>query len=627
MEKKEKRIPLTLLKDPKLASANLIAFIVAACGGGGGSSIPTPIPTSNNAPMAGSDISISLTEDVSAGALNLSAPTDSDGDSLTISITAIPTSGSLKKADGTVLSNGDALTTSELEGLTFTPDANTNGTTYGSFSYSVSDGNGGTDTRAITFSVDAVNDAPDAGIIVTELAPTENTTALATFTATDADGDTLTYSISGGVDKDLFQIDSSTGVLTFISAPDYENPLDADTDNVYDVQVSATDPSGASTSVGYVVTVNDVNETPSALALSASTFAENAAGVTVGILSATDPDSGETFTYSISGTDKDSFELSGTTLKLKDSVSADFETDASYSITLTATDSADNTVSKDYTITVTDVNEEATLVLGNTTISENSIGGSVGTITITDPDIGSNNTLSISGTDKDSFELSGTTLKLKDSVSADFETDASYSITLTATDSDSNTVSKDYTITVNNVAEPETVSGTVVDGLVSGAIVKLLDANGNVLATTITDANGQYILEATESIGTRIVVDGGTDTATGEALTITLSASKTSKYVSAITTIIDQAGADSATVITNLGLPAGFDPATDNPLDNVAAQKVNATLVNIIAVGESLLEGAGLTDNTGDELVTAQIVLALKAGKSPFGCNNRKRSF
>ena len=91
-----------------------------AAGGGGGMGGSTPVPTSNNAPMAGSDISISLTEDVSAGALNLSAPTDSDGDSLTIAITAIPTSGSLKKADGTVLTNGDALTTSELEGLTFT---------------------------------------------------------------------------------------------------------------------------------------------------------------------------------------------------------------------------------------------------------------------------------------------------------------------------------------------------------------------------------------------------------------------------------------------------------------------------------------------------------------------------
>jgi hypothetical protein len=227
---------------------------------GGSSPSPSPVIPSNTSPNAGANLAINLSEDVSAGALNLSAPTDLDGDSLTISITSIPTLGTLNKADGSLISNGDSLTVAELEGLTFTPEANTNGTDYGSFSYSVSDGNGGTDTRAITFSVDAVNDAPDAGIVVTELAPSENTTELTTFTATDVDGDTLTFSISGGADKDLFQIDSSTGVLTFISAPDYENPLDADTDNVYDVQVSATDPSGASTSLSYVITVNNVSE-------------------------------------------------------------------------------------------------------------------------------------------------------------------------------------------------------------------------------------------------------------------------------------------------------------------------------------------------------------------------------
>ena len=156
------------LRDSKLASANLIAFIVAACGGGGGgSSTPTPVIPSNSAPNAGVDTTISLSEDVIAGALNLSGPTDSNGDTLTISVTGIPTSGTLNKADGTLVANGDTLTTTELEGLTFTPDTNTNGTDYGSFSYSVSDGNGGTDTRAISFSVDAVNDAPDAGIIVT----------------------------------------------------------------------------------------------------------------------------------------------------------------------------------------------------------------------------------------------------------------------------------------------------------------------------------------------------------------------------------------------------------------------------------------------------------------------------
>ena len=138
------------------------------------------------------------------------------------------------------------------------------------------------------------------------------------------------------------------------------------------------------------VTVDVIgNQAPTAITLSASTFAENAAGASVGTISATDPDTGETFTYSISGTDKDSFELSGTTLKLKDTVSADFETDASYSITLTATDSADNTVSKDYTITVSDVNETpSAIALSASSFAENAAGATIGTLSATDPDSG-----------------------------------------------------------------------------------------------------------------------------------------------------------------------------------------------------------------------------------------------
>ena len=173
------------LRDPKLASANLIAFIVAACGGGGGgSSTPTPVIPSNSAPNAGVDTTISLTQDVTAGALNLSAPTDSDGDILAISVNGIPTSGTLNKADGTLIASGDSLTSAELQGLTFTPDANANDSTtsFGTFDYSVSDGNGGTDTRTVTISVDAVNDIPETEIVVTELAPKENTTSLTTFT-------------------------------------------------------------------------------------------------------------------------------------------------------------------------------------------------------------------------------------------------------------------------------------------------------------------------------------------------------------------------------------------------------------------------------------------------------------
>ena len=211
--------------------------------------------------MAGADLTVTLSEDAVNVPLDLSAPTDSDGDSLTISITAIPTSGSLKKADGTVLAEGGSLTVTELQALTFTPDANVNdsSTSFGSFSYSVSDGSA-TDSRTVTISVEAINDAPDFGIVVTEFAPYENTTAVTTVQVTDADGDAITYSITGGLDKDLFTIGSTSGELSFINAPDFENPDDSDKDNVYGVEVTATDPQGAATAIGYVITVNDVNE-------------------------------------------------------------------------------------------------------------------------------------------------------------------------------------------------------------------------------------------------------------------------------------------------------------------------------------------------------------------------------
>jgi hypothetical protein len=69
----------------------------------------------------------------------------------------------------------------------------------------------------------------------------EDQTAVTTMTATDPDGDTLVYSISGGADADLFIIDSSTGVLSFKSAPDFENPIDNDSDGTYEVSVDVSD--------------------------------------------------------------------------------------------------------------------------------------------------------------------------------------------------------------------------------------------------------------------------------------------------------------------------------------------------------------------------------------------------
>jgi len=92
-------------------------------------------------------------------------------------------------------------------------------------------------------------------------APTiqENTTFVTTVVATDPDsGTTLTYSISGGADAARFQINSATGALSFLSAPNFEQPADADQNNTYVVQVRAFD-GGLFDDQAITVNVTDVN--------------------------------------------------------------------------------------------------------------------------------------------------------------------------------------------------------------------------------------------------------------------------------------------------------------------------------------------------------------------------------
>ena len=101
------------------------------------------------------------------------------------------------------------------------------------------------------------NTAPEL-IALLDYAIDENTTEVTTFQAYDADGDIITYSISG-TDADLLSIGSSSGILSFIDPPDYENPQDNDLDNIYVLTVTASDGELAA-SLGIIVTVNDVAE-------------------------------------------------------------------------------------------------------------------------------------------------------------------------------------------------------------------------------------------------------------------------------------------------------------------------------------------------------------------------------
>ena len=81
-----------------------------------------------------------------------------------------------------------------------------------------------------------------------------------TAQATDADGDTVAYSIGDGSDGALFSIDSSSGVLAFEAAPDFENPQDENSDNIYVVILAATDGRGGTTLQAVAVSVEDLNQ-------------------------------------------------------------------------------------------------------------------------------------------------------------------------------------------------------------------------------------------------------------------------------------------------------------------------------------------------------------------------------
>ena len=116
---------------------------------------------------------------------------------------------------------------------------------------------------------------------------------------------------------------------------------------------------------------------------------ENATSGTVGTVTATDPDS-EVITYSVGGGDvaafNEDFSLGSTsgTITVKPGATIDHENKPSYSVTITATDTAGVTAAADVTINVTDVDEAGTVAL----TVETPVVGKQLTANLTDPDVG-----------------------------------------------------------------------------------------------------------------------------------------------------------------------------------------------------------------------------------------------
>jgi hypothetical protein len=246
---------------------------------------------------------------------------DADGDHVSLSITYNAANGALSgtglsgsEGNYTLSSAAPATLTTNLQALVFTPTENQVAAGYtvvSTFTLTPNDGrvDGASDatTQVIAMSsndnpVITSNGAGASGATSVN----ENSVTVTTVNATDPDpSSTLNYSISGA-DAGAFLIDSSSGVLTFRSVPNYESPTDSDANNTYDVQVTVTDDGpGALTDVqALAVSVNNINENPHIISngggATASVSLEDAQ-TAVTTVSAIDQDSADTLTYTISG--------------------------------------------------------------------------------------------------------------------------------------------------------------------------------------------------------------------------------------------------------------------------------------------------------------------------------------
>ena len=274
----------------------------------------------------------------------------------------------------------------------------------------------------------------------------------------------ITYTL-GGTDAMDFSIVSTTGVVSMV-ARDFENPEDADTDNVYEVTITATDEDNNTDSEDWMVTVDNMTETVTFTidTIDDVNVNENSAytGVTPSL-------SGDTpigdVTYALAGIDADDFSID-TTTGVVSMVAKDFEnptdsnTNSIYLASIVATDDDGNTAALSWDVTVTDVTETVSFTIdaiADIDVNENSAYTSVTPNLSGDTPVGTI-AYSLAGIDSDDFTID-TATGVVSMVAKDFEnptdsnTNSIYLASIVATDADGNTAAISWDVTVTDVVE------------------------------------------------------------------------------------------------------------------------------------------------------------------------------
>ena len=390
----------------------------------------------------------------------------------------------------------------------------------------------------------------------------DTSTIAATPSASDPDGDSLTYTLSGRGAGSFEIADPSVGGIRPRVALDHE------TNSFFDVLLTATDPYGASDTVVVLIVVTNVDEAPEVKGPANVAVGEGTGSRVVASYSARDPE-GRATTWSLSGTDSEDFEIStGGVLSFAHAPDADTPADDNgdnvYLVTVEASDRV-RVGTLDVTVTVADGNSAPAFASSSTarSIAENTPAPrNIGAPVAATDDDGDSLTYTLGGADAASFDIVADSGQLRTRSALDFETTPSYTVTVSVSDkkdADGNTdaVIDDtvtVTISVTDVNEPpafpadadtRSVDENTAAGQDIGTPVAAADGDGDSLTYAVGGAGAAFFdivassgqlrtrsaldFEATSSYAVTVSVsdganaNGDTDGAVDDTVTVTIS--------------------------------------------------------------------------------------------------------
>lgn len=308
--------------------------------------------------------------------------------------------------------------------------------------------------KVFTIDILPVNEAP-IDILLSSNTIHENSpvnTIIGTLTGTDFDlNDNLTFSVIVNTNNFNINGDQLRSSVVF----NYENTTSQS------VTIRATDSSGLYVDKQFTINILNVNEAPNSITLSnASILENNAIGDVIGTLSATDPEN-DLVTFSLD-TVNDYASFSITDNQLKAATIFNRELKNLYTIRVIATDINNNTFSQTLNIIIDNrVEPPLNISLSSTQILENNLTDAIiGTLSAIDPEGGTISFSVVDGADKFNVVSVSGIWKLRASVSFDYATQVQHSVTVRATNANSEYADKTFSIEILEYIEPEIVNLT-----------------------------------------------------------------------------------------------------------------------------------------------------------------------